>query len=194
MALSAQSYLQQLQAILLRGKAWARDAGSVMTQFLTGVAQEFSRVDFRVDDVMNEADPRTCNELLTDWERVAGLPDPCGEELGNTAEIRRQVLTYQLTNVGGQSKAFYIDMAARLGYAISIDEFTEYDVMSDVGSPMFGIAWVFAWRVNAAQTTIRQFNTDSLVDEPLASWGNQILECNINRLKPAHSHVQFAYF
>lgn len=192
MALSAESYLQQLQNLLLRGKAWTRESGSRMTQLLTAIAQEFARVDLRTDDMLDEADPRTTNELLSDWERVAGLPDPCAAEQ-DTVELRRQVLIYKLTNVGGQSKQFYIDVAARLGYTVTITEFKKHTVASRVNDPINSVDWVFTWRVNAPQTTVRRAKVTSRVNEPLASWGNQILECNITRLKPAHTHVQFAY-
>ena len=193
MALTADNYLQQLQNLLLRGKAWTREVGSVMTLLLAGIAQEFARVDLRTDQLLDEADPRTTNELLTDWERVAGLPDPCADELGNTVELRRTLLTYKLTNVGGQNKQFYIDVAARLGYAITINEFKKFTVGSRVNDPINDVDWVFTWRVNAAQNTVRKATVISRVNEPLASWGNEILECNISRLKPAHTHVQFAY-
>lgn len=192
MALSAESYLQTLQALLLRGKAWTRESGSRMTQLLTAIAQEFARVDLRTDDMLDEADLRTTSELLTDWERAAGLPDPCAAEQ-DTVELRRQVLIYKLTNVGGQSKQFYIDVAARLGYTVTITEFKKHTVASRVNDPINGVDWVFTWRINAPQATVRRAKVTSRVNEPLASWGNQILECNITRLKPAHTHVQFAY-
>lgn len=193
MALSAQDYLQQLQALLPRGKAWTREAGTAMTNLLTGIAQEFARVDLRAEDLIAETDPRFTNELLTQWEAVAGLPDPCGDELGNTVELRRQVLTYKVTNIGGQSRQFYIDIAARLGFTVTITEFTPYTVDDDVDDSIYGQEWIFAWQVNAPAETVREMTVDSEVDGFIRYWGNQILECNISRLKPAHTHVLFAY-
>jgi uncharacterized protein YmfQ (DUF2313 family) len=193
MALNASDYLQQLQAVLLRGKAWTRDAGSVMSQLLAGIAEEFARVDLRADELLYEADPRTTNELLADWERNFGLPDPCGEQLGNTISLRRDVLVYKVTSLGGQSKQFYIDLAARLGFTVTITEFKKYTVTSAVNEAMNGEDWVFAWQVNAPAETVRTMTVKSGVNEPFNAWGNEILECNISRLKPAHTHVLFAY-
>ena len=192
MALDTSKYFQQLQSLLLQGKAWTRQLGSVMSNLLLGIAPEFTRVDLRIQDLLNEADPRTTNELLPDWERQAGLPDPCGIEQ-ETVELRRKVLVYKITNVGGQSKQFFIDLAARLGYTITITEFKKHTVNSRVNEPLNGVEWVFTWRVNAPQETVRKLTVTSRVNEPLASWGNQLLECNINQFKPAHTHVLFAY-
>jgi uncharacterized protein YmfQ (DUF2313 family) len=47
--------------------------------------------------------------------------------------------------------------------------------------------------VNSALSTITDITVDSLVDEPIASWGNALLECVIKRLKPAHTSVIFGY-
>jgi uncharacterized protein YmfQ (DUF2313 family) len=193
MALSADDYLAQLQALMPVGPAWPSEIEAVTTLQLQAWAQEFARIDARIDALLNEADPRTANELLADWERVAGLPDPCGDELGNTVALRQQILVSKLTTTGGQSKQYFIDLAAKLGFTITITEFKKHTVRSLVNEPINDVEWLFAWRVNAPETTVRRATVTSRVNEPLASWGNEILECNISRLKPAHTHVQFAY-
>lgn len=192
MALTTDDYLQQLQALLPQGPAWSREADSVLTKLLTAFAEEFSRVDSRIDGLINEADPRTSNELLVDWERVAGLPDLC-TGIPETIALRRDLLVSKLTNVGGQSKQFYIDLAAKLGYVITITEFKRWRVTSRVNEVLNDSNWSYAWRVNAVQDTVRKFTVTGRVNEPLATWGNTALECVITRLKPAHTLVQFAY-
>lgn len=193
MALTTDDYLKQLQALLPQGPAWSREPDAVLTKLLTEFAAEFSRVDFRIEDLLNEADPRTTNELLADWERVAGLPDLC-TGIPETIAQRRELLVAKLTNVGGQSKQFYIDLAAKLGYAITITEFKRFRVTSRVNEQLTNADWNYAWRVNAQQDTVRAFRVNGRVSEPLATWGNTALECMITRLKPAHTHVQFAYY
>lgn len=192
MALTTDDYLQQLQALLPQGPAWSREADAVLTKLLTAFAEEFSRVDSRIDALVNEADPRTTSELLTDWERVAGLPDLC-TGIPETIAQRRELLVAKLTNIGGQSKAFYIALAAKLGYTITITEFKRWRVTSRVNEPLNDADWSYAWRVNAAQDTVRKFKVTGRVNEPLATWGNTALECVITKIKPAHTLVQFAY-
>jgi uncharacterized protein YmfQ (DUF2313 family) len=62
-----------------------------------------------------------------------------------------------------------------------------------VNLPIYGDLWRFAWQVNAPATTVEQFTVMGGVDEALQSWGNELLECLISRLKPAHTNVLFAY-
>lgn len=193
MALTTDDYLKQLQALLPQGPAWSREPDAVLTKLLTAFAEEFARVDGRIDGLLNEADPRTTSELLEDWERVAGLPDLC-TGIPETIAQRRELLVAKLTNTGGQSRQFFIDLAAKLGYDITITEFKRFRVTSRVNEQLTNADWSYAWRVNAQQDTVRTFRVNGRVSEPLATWGNQPLECMITRLKPAHTHVQFAYY
>lgn len=142
--------------------------------------------------ILSEADPRSTYQLLADWERVLGLPDPCAGQLP-TIELRRAAVVAKATQHGGQSRAFFIALAARLGFTITITEFSQYSVMSPVGAPMCGLPWCFTWRVNTPLNTVRRFSVMSGVNEPLANWGNTLLECAISRFKPAHTLVQFSY-
>ena len=195
MALTAADYQAQLQALLPQGFAWPRQADAALTKLLLAWADEMARIDGRAADLAEEADPRTTAELLADWERVAGLPDPCVAALGisQTAAQRRAALVAKLTTIGGQSAAYYITLAASLGYTITITEYKTFTVRSKVNDPLNDLPWRFVFTVNAPLNTVRRFTVRSAVNEPLADWGNELLECVINRLKPAHTHVLFAY-
>lgn len=192
--MSAEAYRAQLQALLPSGAAWPRESNTVLARFLATLAEELARVDVRAEQLVDEADPRTTAELLADWERVAGLPDSC-VMAAQTMQERRDALVAKLTNLGGQSRQFFIDLAARLGYSITITEFYPFQVGSSaVGDALNGDAWALAWRVNAPTTTVREFRVGgSAVGDALRSWGNEPLECAITSLKPAHTHVQFGY-
>ncbi len=195
MALTDADYLQQLQALLPPGPAWPVDPDATTTRLLASLAQELARVDGRALQLLEEADPRTVGELFADWERVAGLPDACAEAFGGTQSIaqRRAALIGQLTTLGGQSAAYYIGLAAALGYAITITEFKPHDVLDDVNAAITGQAWAFAWQVNSAINTVTDFTVEGSADEALASWGNSLLECVIKRVAPAHTAVLFSY-
>lgn len=196
MALGAESYLQQLQGLLLQGKAWTREVGAVLTNLLTGFAQEFARVDARADDLLNEADPRTTYELLEDWERVAGLPDPC-VTIDQTIAQRRIALESKLTMQGGQSRQYFIDLAESTGYpAATIDEFSPFICGENAcGDALWSEADRFVWQLNLpSDGAIFYFRTgDSLCGEPLQAWVDEVIECRVNKFKPAHTHVVFAY-
>lgn len=186
-------YVAMLQNLLPRGLAWPREGASKMRAFLESLAVEFSRVDTRVEDMLREAYPLTASELLTDWERVTGLPEAC-EGLAETTQRRREAVDRKLSSLGGQSPGYYIGGAARLGYEITITEFSPFVAGDDAGDPVYGDDWAYAWQVNAPEESVSYFAAgEGSAGDPLASWGNQLLECVISRLKPAHTIVIFAY-
>lgn len=195
MALIDADYLHQLQALLPHGPAWPRDDTAALSRLLAALATELARVDGRAMQLVEEADPRTVAELFADRERVTGLPDACAVAFGGDQSMsqRRAALVGRLTTMGGQSSAYYVGLAAALGYASTISEFSEHSVNDNVEHPLYGAAWNFAWQVNAALNTVTEFTIDSTVDDPLATWGNALLECVINRLKPAQTTVLFSY-
>lgn len=192
MGMTAEDYLAQLQALLPQGPAWPRDAGATLTKLLQAMADELARIDGRAAQLIEEADPRTTAELLADWERVAGLPDSCVTAAQSTAQ-RRAALHAKLTTLGGQSTAYFIALAASLGYTVTITEFEQHTVVDDVEHPLYSHPWQFAWQINAPQDTVGTLSVTDTVADPLAWWGNELLECVVNRLKPAHTHVLFAY-
>ncbi|MEE9357457.1 YmfQ family protein [Candidatus Vondammii sp. HM_W22] len=148
MGMSAAHYLTQLQALLPQGIAWTREPDTNLTGLLSALAEELARVDGRVAALLEEADPRTAYEPLIDWERVAGLPDSCTTAADTTAE-RRAVLHAKLTNIGGQSRQFFIDLAASLGYVITISELQPFVAGSQAGDVTSSDTWHHAWQVNA---------------------------------------------
>ncbi len=182
--------------MLLNGKAWTREIGSTLTYLCIGIAQEFARVDKRTDELLDEADPRTTYELLDDWERVAGLPDPC-VTVDQTIEQRRVALVSKLTMQGGQSRQYFIDMAANLGYPnATIDEYGTFNCgESGCGDALWTEDDRFVWQINLPSNgAITYFSVgESVVGEPLQAWGDQVIECRINRYKPAHTKAVFAY-
>ena len=186
-------YRRHLQALMPRGRAWPTADGATLTRLLGGLAGGLARAHARALELIDEADPRTATELLPDRERLCGLPDCCAPAGGGTLAERRDAVMAKITARGGQSRAFFVDLAARFGYAISIDEFQPFTCESPCEDPIRDAPWRFAWRVNAPETTIRESSCDSPCEEPLRTWGNAVLECEISRRAPAHTHVLFAY-
>lgn len=190
--MTVEQYLAELQALLPLGSAWPRERDATLTLTLLALAEEFVRVDARAEQLIEEADPRTTLELLPEWERAAGLPDPCVAVDQITAQ-RRLGLVARLTARGGQSPQFYIELAAALGYEIAITEYQPHDVEDDVDEPLYGDAWQFEWLVTAPGEQLVEFTVDDPVDDSLGGFGNQRLECVITRARPAHTHVSFEY-
>lgn len=111
----ASEYRAQLRALMPAGPAWDPDMVPELETIISGLSRELARVDARAFDLINEMDPATVSELVPDWEQVMGLPDPCFGE--NPAfEDRRLAVRQRLVEVGGQSRAYFIDIAIRQGY------------------------------------------------------------------------------
>lgn len=190
--MTADDYLSQLQALLPRGAAWTREEEANVTLYLLAVADELARVDGRASILIDESDPRTTSEMLTDWERALGLPDPC-ITIAQTVTQRRLAVLNKLTTIGGQSRAYFIALAATLGQTITITEFHPWHVNDHVNENINGLDWRFAWQVNGVENPVTYWKVTDAVNDPLAVWDNVALECMFNRLKPLHTILLFNY-
>lgn len=192
---TAADYLEQLKTLLPPGQAFPREAGTTLHDLLDGMSIELSRVDGRGEVLPNEANPATTSEMLSDWERVAGLPDKCSGVLEETLQGRRNALLTKLTSTGGQSAAYFIELAASLGYTVTIEVFRPFRAgWSAAGDALTNGPWAFTWLIRAPEVSVTEFRAGlSAAGERLRTWGNDTLECKINQLKPAHTIALFAY-
>ena len=147
------------------------------------------------DQILAESDPRTTDVLLADWERVAGLSayfyvDGTPLTLGQ----RRAALVAQLNQKGGQNAAFFIALAATLGFTVTVTEYTEWSVRDDVESAFNHTDWRFVWRVNAALFLAGEWTVGSDVEAAFSlNWFRVLLESALVRHKPAHTILLFKY-
>lgn len=192
MAFSADAYRDHLQALLPQGAAWSRDPAAALTRLLHAIADGMAAFDGRADALLDEADPRSAAELLPDWERVCGLPGPCAGPAPTLAE-RRAAVVSKLTSRGGQSIAFFVALAASLGYTVTITEFRPATCNSACTAAINPHPWHYAWRVDAPAETVRVLTCNSGCDEAIRHWGNEVLECSVRAAAPAHTHVLFGY-
>lgn len=141
-----------------------------------------------------DAFPATAVELLPEWEAALGLPDPCAG-VAPTVAARQQQVVARFAGSGGQSMAYYIGYAAILGYTITITQFSPARAgQLRAGQPLNGVAWAFAWRINAPLNTVARAQAGIVrAGEPLASWGNAVLQCELSEIVPAHTIPIFAY-
>lgn len=182
-------YQAHLLALRPPGPAWATEDAH-----LAAAAAECAREHNRAVDLVNEADPRTTYELLADWERVAGLPDPC-TPADASIEARRLSLVQRLTMLGGASRQYFIDLAAALGYpGATVTEFRPFTCASECEDSLTQAPnWPHTWQLNLAETRITNMTCTSACNAALRSWGDFTIECVVRRLRPAQTHVLFAY-
>jgi len=141
-------------------------------------------VQARVDQLLREGYPQSCNELIADWERVCGLT-PLETD---TLQMRQVRVIAKLRERRGLSIPYFMSLADDFGYTITIEELP-------AGTDGCGDEGIFRWRVTFTGTPLYWFRTgqsragERLVDGPVAT----ALEGLFTELKPAHTQIIFAY-
>jgi uncharacterized protein YmfQ (DUF2313 family) len=111
-----------------------------------------------IEALMDEIDPRTTTELLAAWERVYGLPDACGgADVSAPIDQRRAALGGKVAAIGGLSRAYFLDLATKLGYTdTAISRSPLVTCESSCESPVRDDPrWRFVWQVNLSTPTLR---------------------------------------
>ena len=207
-----EKYKQLLPGLMPKGRLWQIKDQPNLKALLDSFANELCRVEERANDLLDEADPRNADELISDWERLLGLPDECTPDDLDIAERRTQLLQ-KYTNIGGLSKEFYEFLGSQLGYTIVVENrvtflvgrgtvgqplTNDFDNPLTVGEPIEQQLRVYGWQfyfnaqlpIDAAEI----FEVgDNTVGEPLVDYSNELMECTIKKLKPANSGVTFTF-
>jgi uncharacterized protein YmfQ (DUF2313 family) len=178
--MNAAAYARQLKQLLPPGSLFKLEPDSWLSKLLLAIADELARIDRRGEVLLDEWDPSTASETIAEWERALGIPDE-DTPVAATLPERRANLVRKFIARGGATPAYFIGLAARLGFTVTIDE----------TAPS-------TWRMNVAPgghavtTTIFRVGASRAGDR-LSSRSNAQLEAVINRAKPAHTLCLFNY-
>lgn len=196
-AMNVRAWLASLQALLPPGAGLTREPGAVLTQALEAVAAQLARAEDRAIDLRNQSsDPLIATDMLPDWERLLGLPDDCMAGQALSVVDRQRIAGQRLVEVGGQSRAYFLDMAQRLGEpGCTITEFRPANCNDHCNDALYSEADRYSWRVNVphAANNARLANCNDNCNDALQMYTPSLIECPINERKPAHTNVLFAY-
>lgn len=187
------NYKTLLKKLLPRGRLWTVIPSGTLDRLLDGLATELARVDDRAVTVLSETDPRNASELLPDWETELGLPGDC-QELESTTAGRQAAVFAKLTKTRSQNKQSFVDIAASLGYEITVDDIIEYNPFvagSLAGGLLTNGPWLFAFAVRLPELNLTIFKAGSRAGERLVVFGDEQLECLLRAHKPAHTQILF---
>ena len=145
-------------------------------------------------NLLDEFFPSTCLATLPDWEREYGLPDECRIDAQSITE-RRAALVAKVRAIGGLSISYLRQLAADLGYVdVTMDEYRPATCSGDCGMSLWDAEWRGSWYVNFPDASLHVIaNCGDACEGALDVYKTGILECMINRLKPADTTVVFTY-
>lgn len=185
---------RSLLARLPRGWALGR-RGGILDALMSALAAPVADVEREAETMMDEVDPRMAVRLLPDFERVLG-PDPCGRDQNELTREQRQRIAHQRwTARGGQSVSYFVETAARLGALIEIEEYWPSVAGGlQAGEPLIAQGEQFTWLVKLALIDEWLFRAgQNAAGEPLGGLTLSDIECELRRLKPAHTQLIFSY-
>lgn len=191
---SAEDYLTQFQKLLPRGRIWHRGWGWVQDQDLLTLMPTWARLQTSLNSLIGEIFPCSTSALLPEWEASLGLPDECTGPLASF-EQRQAAVCGKFTARGGQSQEYFIRLAASLGFEIKIETYAPFTACrSRACTPAYDEKWAWVWRVVASEVQVSYFTACQWrACDPLAVWGNALLECEFERYKPSNTQIIFSY-
>jgi uncharacterized protein YmfQ (DUF2313 family) len=191
---SQADYARALQRLLPRGRAWPQDPDSVQARTILGLAGSFHALDASARFLLVDTFPQTAVGMLPEWEASLGLPDPCQGDTPSLPARQNQVVA-RLADSGGQSPSDLIAYAARLGFTITIEEFTPLLCgLGGCGAEILVADAAHTFAVHAPETTVIHAECGLAgCGDLITSFGNDVLECELEAIAPAHTVVVFQY-
>ncbi len=213
---SREDWVHVFLALLPEGPIWPRHAAGLPYSTVYALMGIVHRWAERVATfLLIEAFPPSSLELLTDWERVLGLPEPCVADQEFSIAERQQAVREKLQRRPGRQDRYYmIERAAALGYDITLTEYAmaqagisragdsttteaEGRIIVDrgrAGDPRYR----FVWRITISGPRLTWFRAGAGggragEDPHLRIARAEDLECILNEIKPAHTKLIFAY-
>lgn len=192
---SAEDVHREMISLLPDGWLWPTDDDTLLAAILQPFAAAIADIETTAAAMIDEIDPRSAIHMLPDFERVLG-PDPCGRDPATMTLDQRQMLAHQRwTARGGASIAYFVAFAAKRGVAITISENrVSYAGEMVAGDELIDQPEQFIWTVNLALAGETLFVAgEGQAGERLYDLILNDIDCDIRRLKPAHTEVVFNY-
>lgn len=192
-----EDYVQLITDLTPTGAVWNTEEESVQAKLRRIQATELAYLHQRSDVLVNECVPSGAVELLEDWEAEFGLPDNCSP-LADTFAERVATLVEKATRVGGQSRRFYIELAAMLGYEIEITECRPFMCgISHCGTDPLteGHEVRFVWYVTVKNSKLLYLRCgDGTLDQHLLDFRQaDDLSCIFQKLNASHTLLHIGY-
>jgi uncharacterized protein YmfQ (DUF2313 family) len=146
--LTQADFLQALQALMPRGKAWPTDPTATLTAVLKGLAGVYATQTESANELLVDSFPATAVNLLPEWQSTLAQPDPAGPTPSGTAQAQ-QFAAAKFALSGGQSAAAFIAFAAAYGITITVDPRAPFRAgQSRAGQQCGTTDWFNGWYIH----------------------------------------------
>jgi uncharacterized protein YmfQ (DUF2313 family) len=191
-------YLDQAIKLLPPGLIWAINHAGRLASLLKMSCGQLTGCHLRAEKLILESSPQTTEELLPEWEELAGLPDECGGKQGLTVTERQELVVERLTRRGSMAVERFKEMAVNLGYDVTIKEYKPFTCgRSFCGGPdVLGHRYArYFWRVTVMSPRAHWFRAGRDRCGERLGWATPAvdLECYFKRRRPAHTEIIFEY-
>ena len=192
--LGIEQYHRQLLSLLPRGKAWPKEAGTVISRLLRAEASQLAEIDRVAVGLLNEFLPNLTFDLLEEWEQSVGLPDAC-TDLGSTIQQRRAAVVNKVVSRLDTNSDTYVRIGREFGIEITVDEHDQARAANDSALDTSNGRWRNVWWVTIPTSSPpRRFDVLSDVNTPLlVVERNTELECRLRAASPGHTELHTVY-
>jgi uncharacterized protein YmfQ (DUF2313 family) len=183
-------YSSLLASLLPPGPAWTTEPGSNLTKLLKGLGEELERVDDQAGGLVLEANPLSMSTMLDVRYQEAGLPDLCKGKPDEDSEQQKEVVG-KWSARGGQSIAYFYEVAEKYGFDIIIDEYAIFKIEHQ-GIETLGIdsEYAYSWSINYVDGQQIYFRAgENKADDRLEVAKGIGINCIFGKLKPAHTSI-----
>ncbi len=184
--------MKYLLKLLLPPVSYATDA-PVLDAELQAEANQLTKTQGQAERVRNGLTPFFSDALLSDWERVLGLTT----DYSQTYQQRLEMVLFKLSETGGLSIPYFIHLAGRMGYRITITEPQPFQAgVNRAGDRLMhkDALWVWAVNVHGSKVQPYRFRAGvSAAGDRLTVYADSVLESLFQDLKPAHTYCYFTY-
>jgi uncharacterized protein YmfQ (DUF2313 family) len=165
--------------------------GGALEDDLAVDGRSLDAAEARAEDILEEMFADRTYELLEAWERVCGLSP------SNDAPLQSRIsgVVRKLRDLGDIKRPYLISLAADLGYAITIEDYTPFMAgWNRAGDEIYIADAIYIWRVTLLDFPAYYFRAGaSAAGERLCWWveGGEELETKLNDIKPAEVYLHF---
>lgn len=187
------NYLNQLYALLPKGKLWEQKPGSVLYRLMSVVADAFHKVHLFFRQILIESDISSATEKSLDaWEKDYGLPDVCSYGVNILPTERSKAVQSRINMGAGQQKTAYEQVIKDLGYVGTVQAFIPFicgkshlgkDVLNNEAHCRFCLLVSFYPRT----TTFINANGET---EEKTVYGDDLM-CTLDRMKQSHTLILY---